>query len=71
MSNRSELVFTYDNQSHVVSAKCSLCNEEFPDPPPDITLSEERVLWLAQEFITHKMESHSTEAGSVADDCET
>jgi len=71
MSNRSELIFSYDNQSHVVSAKCSLCNAEFPEPPGEVTLSEERVLWFAREFITHKMECHSTEAGSDADDIDT
>lgn len=59
MSERSELVFQYDDNSFVVSATCSLCGEKMQKPPSNVTISRDRVMWFAMRFLEHKKQRHS------------
>lgn len=65
MPVRSELVFEYNEASFVVSGTCSICGEKMPQPPPNISLSADRVLWFAERFIEHKQHRHPTEGGET------
>lgn len=62
MAHKSELVFQYDDSSFVISAKCSLCGDKMPQPPANVTLSRDRVLWFAKRFLEHKKQLHAEAA---------
>ena len=59
MERRSELVFQYDANSFVVSATCLRCGDKMPEPPSNVTVSRDRVLWFATQFVEHKKQRHS------------
>lgn len=61
MPVRSELHFEYDETSRVVSGTCSICGEKMPQPPPNVHLSADRVMWFAKQFIAHKKRRHPSE----------
>lgn len=63
MAVRSELVFEYsaDMGNLVESAKCSICGGQMPLPELTMTLSRDRVLWFAQQFLLHKQQRHPSQ----------